>query len=156
MPRYTIPMAKNIAARCLRNIVDPVPTNKERAVVWEYFGNCCAYCGIEMNPADRVGQLDHVIPVSEGGSNHLTNFVLSCPQCNGGDKRDMDWVEFIDTKTDGGVAARKQRIEEWISQGSPAERRLTHEQLIALDQAIEDVKAAITTAAESLRDIRSK
>lgn len=74
MARYSVSMAKNLIARSLRNIVDPVPSAIERKAVWEYFENCCAYCGLEMSPTARIGHLDHVIPASEGGSNHVSNF----------------------------------------------------------------------------------
>jgi 5-methylcytosine-specific restriction endonuclease McrA len=36
----------------------------------------CVYCG---NPADQV---DHVLPVSQGGSNKRDNLVASCKRCN--------------------------------------------------------------------------
>lgn len=45
----------------------------------------CVYCG---NKApDILLQIDHIIPVSKGGDNDLTNLVTSCESCNNG-KRD--------------------------------------------------------------------
>jgi hypothetical protein len=35
--------------------------------------------------------LDHLIPVCEGGSNDLENLVLSCVACNGDKGRNLDW-----------------------------------------------------------------
>ena len=55
------------------------------------FDRCCAYCRqpIEGQPAP-----DHVIPLSRGGSNSITNILPSCTLCNC-DKRDLllhDWA----------------------------------------------------------------
>jgi 5-methylcytosine-specific restriction endonuclease McrA len=47
-------------------------------------GAACAYCGLALGtglPYSRP-TLDHVIPVSRGGSNALTNMVLACKPCN--------------------------------------------------------------------------
>lgn len=41
-------------------------------------GKECAYCG----KTDVDLELDHIIPKSKGGSNHLNNLVLSCRECN--------------------------------------------------------------------------
>ncbi len=53
-------------------------------------GPVCHYCGTRLaTKADERGELlenqitlDHIVPRSRGGSNHLENFVLSCPGCN--------------------------------------------------------------------------
>lgn len=41
------------------------------------FGGCCAYCG-EATKLTR----DHVIPVSKGGSDYISNIVPACMSCN--------------------------------------------------------------------------
>ena len=38
----------------------------------------CAYCGITDVPFER----DHIVPRSQGGSNRISNLVLSCRPCN--------------------------------------------------------------------------
>lgn len=40
----------------------------------------CAYCGIEAEGEDVT--LDHVIPVSRGGTDRMSNMVLCCAKCN--------------------------------------------------------------------------
>lgn len=40
----------------------------------------CAYCGTELNLYACV--LEHVIPLSRGGLNSLSNIVLSCADCD--------------------------------------------------------------------------
>ena len=45
----------------------------------EFYGHCCAYCGIYLTkPIHR----DHVIPVSKGGANWPANLVPACRKCN--------------------------------------------------------------------------
>lgn len=41
-------------------------------------GYRCAYCGTESPPFE----IEHVIPLSKGGNNYLTNLVFSCHDCN--------------------------------------------------------------------------
>lgn len=42
------------------------------------FGYCCAYCGSKPERLDP----DHVVPLSRGGSNTLTNLLPACLFCN--------------------------------------------------------------------------
>lgn len=47
-------------------------------------GGECAYCGRPFGtglPFSRP-TIDHVVPVSRGGTNALTNLVLACKPCN--------------------------------------------------------------------------
>jgi 5-methylcytosine-specific restriction endonuclease McrA len=44
---------------------------------WVEFGHCCAYCG-----AGGDLQVEHVIPISQGGEHHLGNIVPACQRCN--------------------------------------------------------------------------
>lgn len=39
----------------------------------------CMYCG---EPLDLSFHIDHVMPISKGGSNQRENLVASCPNCN--------------------------------------------------------------------------
>lgn len=40
----------------------------------------CAYCGCSL--ADEQKTLDHVVPLSRGGTHELTNLVVCCRSCN--------------------------------------------------------------------------
>ena len=41
-------------------------------------GYACAYCSTK----DKLLEVEHLIPRSRGGSNSITNLVLSCVDCN--------------------------------------------------------------------------
>ena len=48
---------------------------------WNQFDNACAYCGFK--PADPSElEVEHVVPVSKGGPNLLSNIVPACNCCN--------------------------------------------------------------------------
>ena len=40
----------------------------------------CAYCGTKLS--FKEGQIDHIVPLSRGGSNDIGNLAWSCPHCN--------------------------------------------------------------------------
>jgi 5-methylcytosine-specific restriction endonuclease McrA len=52
-------------------------------------GSVCAYCHGETTSP----HIDHVIPLSRGGSSELTNLVVACPRCNisKGDRTPEEW-----------------------------------------------------------------
>lgn len=41
-------------------------------------GHTCGYCGGQ----GEATQVDHIIPVSKGGSNELHNLIACCARCN--------------------------------------------------------------------------
>ena len=59
-----------------RNQHNPIGWARIRARVLRRDNNTCVYCGA---PATEV---DHVVPVSRGGSHSTTNLVASCKACN--------------------------------------------------------------------------
>jgi 5-methylcytosine-specific restriction endonuclease McrA len=60
-----------------------------RSYLLEKFGHQCAYCRISNVPFE----IDHQLPRSRGGSNRVSNLVLSCHDCNlaKGDKTAAEW-----------------------------------------------------------------
>ena len=48
--------------------------------VYKKFNNRCAYCGEKLTLETRT--IDHIVPLSEGGSNYITNFFPACTHCN--------------------------------------------------------------------------
>lgn len=54
--------------------------------------NCC-YCNTLLDSPKKMS-IDHVIPRSKGGSNHIDNLVICCEPCNT-KKGDKFLVDFI-------------------------------------------------------------
>lgn len=52
-----------------------------KAEVWAKTDGCCWYCGKQTNPF-RDFTVDHVHPVSLGGSDDVDNLVPACRSCN--------------------------------------------------------------------------
>ena len=51
----------------------------------------CTYCGASGNDVEL--EVDHIIPASKGGSNHISNLTTACKACNM-KKSDRDAEEF--------------------------------------------------------------
>jgi len=52
-----------------------------RGNVWDKTEGKCWYCGIQTNPW-RNFAIDHVVPITKGGSDDIDNLVPSCERCN--------------------------------------------------------------------------
>lgn len=92
-------------------IIDPSP--RDVTPIWDYFGSTCAYCGASLSRLDRKGHIDHA---TAGGGNQLGNLILACSTCNGDEKLDESWREFLRRKApdDGVYAERERRIARWM------------------------------------------
>jgi len=74
----------------------PIP-KKTRATVMERDGYKCVFCGKTRNL-----QIDHIMPVSTGGTNELNNLRVLCRSCNA--RRVMDdSFEMLRNMGDGNV-----------------------------------------------------
>lgn len=122
MPKDTPSMAKNKIRRSLLAILDPHPSASEVEALWRYFECRCAYCGVVIARESRTGHLDHVIASTSGGGNGIHNCVLSCARCNGDEKREEDWRNFLDRKAESAqvAAVRAELIESWLSRAPAA------------------------------------
>lgn len=149
-------MAKNKIKRSLGAIIDPHPSDKEKTLLWKYFDNSCAYCGLVMERKSRVGHLDHVIPTSEGGNNSVYNHVLSCAVCNGDEKREMSWLKFLGKKVECSELfnSRKLHIETWLSKNTmkPLSDNTQQEMENIINQALSQFDKSV----ESMRELRAK
>lgn len=81
--------------RALRAVLDREPTRSEKARVWVNCKSTCAYCGKKLVRATRNVHLDHLV---HRAPKHISNRVFSCGICNGDEKRDRDWLEFLREK----------------------------------------------------------
>ena len=69
-----------------RNNLSPTPS---REIVYYRDGCSCQYCDTPLAVGDST--LDHVVPLSMGGSNTYDNVVISCGPCNF-EKSNRVWV----------------------------------------------------------------
>lgn len=63
-------------------------SKSKKSMVMMKTGSKCWYCG----DCDS-GTIDHVVPVSKGGSDEIVNLVACCKVCNSS-KKDLDVEEF--------------------------------------------------------------
>lgn len=57
-------------------------TKKERFEVFKRDSFTCQYCGAKA--PDVILEVDHIIPVKEGGTNDIMNLITACFDCNRG------------------------------------------------------------------------
>ncbi|MGS2645847.1 HNH endonuclease [Streptosporangium sp. G12] len=77
--------AKNARRRARERNASGTYTWAEVVHLFLDFERCCAYCKQEV---EGQPEPDHVVPLSRGGSNSITNILPSCSPCNS-DKRDL-------------------------------------------------------------------
>lgn len=93
----------------------------------------CQYCG--RRPPVVVLQLDHVIPVCQGGDNSTANLVAACEECNAGKSGvPLDLaIEVVETEVERG----RERLAQM-----KAVQRLAIEERKWQDQAVVEVMVA--------------
>lgn len=94
-PKYTVSQAKNFLKRTVSEILDRSPSTSQMRALWEHFEGRCAYCRKQLDADGRDWHLDHA---DSGGGNHAGNRVLACGICNGDEKREQGWREFLRLK----------------------------------------------------------
>lgn len=129
MAGTSVSVAKNHMRRAVASILDPWPANK--TLIWEFFESACAYCGVDLIKAERRGHIDHA---DSNAGNHLGNLVLACSVCNGDEKLDMGWRDFLAIKVSDLATCeeRVDRIERW-QEMHPVVESATSAEVAALD-----------------------
>ena len=105
---------------------------KVRFDVFKRDGFACQYCG--RNPPSVVLEVDHIQPVSGGGSDHKDNLITACFDCNRG-----KGAERL-TTIPATVAEKAEIIAEKIAQAKAYER-LRKRQAKLMDAQIDEVEA---------------
>ena len=145
--------ARNSIKKCLKSLIDPKPKTNEKNEIWRYFNNNCAYCGCELFQKSRKGHIDHLYSEMEGGSNRLSNLVLACDICNGDEKRESDWKEFLAGKygVDNSEYQKKiKRIEDWIEING-GNTFLSESEKISLQIEFDVINEVLTKSIEKFR-----
>jgi 5-methylcytosine-specific restriction endonuclease McrA len=76
-------------------------SKKTRFQVLNRDGFTCQYCG-RRPPVVKL-HVDHVVPVSKGGKNHISNLVTSCQDCNLGKSNRYLQPRFVNSLDGAGV-----------------------------------------------------
>ena len=77
-----------------------------RAHVWDACGGRCHYCGVDLHPF-RTFEVEHVVPISAGGTDELDNLVGSCRACNAKKRATEDRAAAI------AYRAREEETTQW-------------------------------------------
>ncbi|MGG3707357.1 HNH endonuclease [Heyndrickxia coagulans] len=84
---------RDIKKRALKAGVPMEVTVSELRLLYAAHDGKCIYCGITEDEAGCRHHIDHVTPLSRGGTNHISNLVLACASCNAA-KKDKPLVSF--------------------------------------------------------------
>ena len=145
---------KNISRKVLWGAFEKDLSKVERMAMVEYFEGRCAYCGDEL---PNKWHADHLVSVDEGGFNHRSNRVPSCPHCNEKEKREREWLEFLAYKCGSDTPSldeRKKRITDWRDRHLPLVSPVTEAQRVAWQKEVNDLAAAIDGAWNRLRNFK--
>lgn len=135
--------------RALADLLDPPPTERDQQRLRAHFEHRCCYCGASAPPG--LGHFDHARPQ---GGNGLANFVLACAACNGNEKREADWEDFLATKCPASgleYAQRRAHILAWVGQCEVADDEARSPEVQAALAAAESSIIAFEAAYNELR-----
>jgi hypothetical protein len=112
MSSHTLSQTKNYIRKALWKAADPAPSAKQVQALWEHFQSSCAYCGRPLQKKERKAHIDHL---DANGRNHISNRVIACNLCNGDEKREQNWEEFLVKKCSDTelLQSRRDRILSW-------------------------------------------
>lgn len=86
--------AKGITNRAKRLAVEGKVTPQDLSKKFREQGGQCFYCRKNVGRRVAPWHADHFIPLSKGGTNHPSNIVITCPQCNLSKHAKFPW-EFM-------------------------------------------------------------
>lgn len=149
----SVSQAKNIMRRTISEIVDSRLTRAQKDELWEHFGSSCAFCGEHIERTSRTGHVDHL---ESSGGNGPKNRVLACARCNGDEKRERDWREFLGEKCESAdlLAQRQSLIEAWVAKHPERNGEMSREVEEALQEAerlVEEFHAACIRLREAVK-----
>jgi hypothetical protein len=85
-------------------------TDSVRQVIRERAGFVCEYCHSSERLSASRFTMDHILPVSIGGSDDLNNLALACRRCN---ERRYNFVAGFDPESQKVVPVFNPREQEW-------------------------------------------
>ncbi len=158
MPNASPGYTKNYIRRALREIIDPQPNKKEISSIWDFFDSKCAYCGTKLDKGKKQAHIDHLVSASSGGTNHVSNRVLSCATCNEKEKRDLDWKEFLRKKTTNKseFQSRENKIIKWQKQNYFQNSLVDKNILNKIKRMADEVEKLFESKVDKVRKIKQK
>lgn len=91
-------------------------SKKGRFEVFKRDSFTCQYCGAKA--PDVLLQVDHIVPVSKGGTNDILNLITSCQPCNAGKSdRELSDTSILDKQRQQleDLQERREQIEMMIN-----------------------------------------
>ena len=93
----------DVANRGYKNFLNKIRIYKEKGAggkitkkdvdnLFEQFGRICYYCKVS-----KANSIDHITPISKGGTNNISNLVPACISCNSkkGAKLLIEWSPML-------------------------------------------------------------
>ncbi len=120
----------NVGASLLPSKRTPISKGK-RFEIFKRDGFTCIYCG--RIPPEVVLHVDHVIPVSKGGTGEDHNLVTSCKECNIG--KGAKSIDPLPNRPKPTSEERKEKLEQLraISEAAIAKQQETEDTLEAIE-----------------------
>ena len=87
-------------------------TTEELVILWEEFNNKCIYCGCTETRKKRL-HIDHLTPISRGGTNYVYNLAPACQSCNSSkhNKTLREYLAILGPDSETRAAEIEQRIQ---------------------------------------------
>lgn len=101
-------------------------SKKTRFEVFKRDGFACQYCGA--HPPEVMLEVDHIVPVAEGGENDFDNYITACFPCNRGKGAvSLDRIPQSLADKAAEVAEREEQIRGYNEVMSAARKRIESE-----------------------------
>lgn len=107
----------------------------------------CQYCGRSIDNPDVILEVDHIIPVAEGGDNSIMNLITSCRKCNrgkGARKLSDETALVKQKKMLDEIQARKETIE-MMAQWKAELMQETERMVIAVEDYVQAISGYTLT-----------
>ncbi|MGX2967515.1 HNH endonuclease [Ursidibacter sp. B-7004-1] len=78
-------------------------TQSDISILRNKLNDKCRFCGVGLNGG---GDIEHLTPVSRGGSSNINNLTLSCYKCNA-EKTNKTLNEYLEWRIERGLSVRQ-------------------------------------------------
>jgi 5-methylcytosine-specific restriction endonuclease McrA len=85
-------------------------TRIERLIVEQRADGQCEFCRSPFDFSTETFEIEHIVPLVQGGTNEMENLALSCGGCN---SRKRGYITGIDDLTNQEVPLFNPRVEKW-------------------------------------------